>query len=92
MGHVVCSCEFLKRIASPVPGTVIGTKELFHECLWSKWTEGQCDGMDQREQRVLWKSLNPRFGFSIALPWAFLVAEMVKNLPVLQEIQVLSLG
>ena len=92
MGQVVCYCEFLKRIASPVPGTVVGTKELFNECLWNKWTEGQCDRMDLREQSVLWKSLNPQFGFSIALPWAFLVTQMVKNLPALKETQVLSLG
>ena len=48
--------------------------------------------MDLREQSVLWKSLNPQFGFSIALPWAFLVTQMVKNLPALKETQVLSLG
>ena len=57
-----------------------------------KWAEGQCDRVDQRKQRILWESLNPRFGLSIALPWGFLVTQMVKNLPALKEIQVLSLG
>ena len=71
---------------------MIGTKELFSEYLWNKWAEGQCDREDQRKQRILWESLNPRFGLSIALPWGFLVTQMVKNLPALKEIQVLSLG